>query len=411
MMDYDIVDYWNERDNPCSKKINQLTDIHLEYLKVQTLGCKKILDFGPGYGRMFPAYIDGEEVVGVDVTEQHKKALFEESKRQGFNFSFLCKRNNFNHLDFTDKYFDAVVVSEVLFHQTPDIIENMMQELLRIGQKVIVISYMNTKEKYDKLGEYIPSKRYCFNYNYDEICKRHKWNIRRKERFKNQIFFVYSEIFQFKYDGKEIKFLFDRDDYYMSRVIKSSKTFYEIKYLEYLKSKGIVNQNSRVLDVGSYLGNHALYFSKVLNCERLHCFEPTSYSYSILIDNLKINDVKAEFDNVAIGSRHQKISVSKFNPDNPGANQYKYDNSGGVECKTIDSLELKSIDFLKIDVENMEMEVLKGGEFSINKFRPIIMVEVDNVSMMNAWIAKNKYQRIGKKVFSKNTWLLEGCNE
>ena len=268
---------------------------------------------------------------------------------------------------------------------------------------------MNLKQKYDKLNEYEPSKRYCFNYNYHEICKKNGWNIRRQDRFRNQIFFVYSEVFKFNYSGKKIKFLFDRDDYYMSRIIKNTNSFYEIKYLEYLKNKGIINQGSCVADVGSYLGNHALYFSKILNCKQLYCFEPTLYSYSVLIDNLEINNViSKDCFPVAVGAEKGKMLVDKSNCDNPGANQYKCDECGEVECLTIDSLKTP-IDFLKIDVENMEIEALKGCDFSINKFQPIIMIEVGKnvIPEMNQWIIKNKYRRIGQEVFSKNTWLLD----
>lgn len=200
MKEYNVVDYWNKRGNPCSKSIKQITSTHLEYLREQTTGCKKILDFGPGFGRMFSAYVDAEEVIGVDVTEQHKKELHRRAKKEGFKFSLICNTENFNKLEFVEKEFDAVVVSEVLFHQTPNMVERIMKELLRVGQKVIVITYMNLSEKYDKIGKHIPNHRYCFNYNYYTICKKNGWNLREEDRFRNQIFFVYSDIFVFKYD-------------------------------------------------------------------------------------------------------------------------------------------------------------------------------------------------------------------
>lgn len=69
----------------------------------------------------------------------------------------------------------------------------------------------------------------------------------------------------------------------------------------------------------------------------------------------------------------------------------------------------RKIDFLKIDVENMEMEVLKWCQNSIDTFKPPIIIEVssDNVSAMVKWMKENKYRRTGQKVFRKNTWLLE----
>jgi hypothetical protein len=41
----------------------------------------------------------------------------------------------------------------------------------------------------------------------------------------------------------------------------------------------------------------------------------------------------------------------------------------------IDKLKLKRLDFIKIDIEGMEMEALVGGEKSINENKPILMIE------------------------------------
>jgi methyltransferase FkbM-like protein len=46
-----------------------------------------------------------------------------------------------------------------------------------------------------------------------------------------------------------------------------------------------------------------------------------------------------------------------------------------VRCLTLDSLELKRVDLLKIDVEGMEIETLVGAENLIKSFSPIIIVE------------------------------------
>jgi len=410
MKNYDVVKYWNERNNPCSTKIDELTDTHKEYLKNQVYGCERILDFGPGYGRMFSSYKGVKEVIGVDVTDQHKQKLEDEAKKQGFKFKLILNSSNICKLDFPNKYFDAVVTSEVLFHQTPDKVETIMKELIRISKRVITITLMNLNKPFDELGKYKPDNRYCFNYDYHKICENNNWILFNKERVKNQVMFVYRDTFKFKYQDYIINFAFDDDDYYMSKIIKTKKTFYEEKYLNHLKNKGIINKESSVVDIGSYLGNHAIYFSKFIGCKLIYCFEPTPYSYRILLDNLEINNV----DNYmcfphAISDKNGKLSVYKSNPNNPGANHYTY-NDDGIVCVPLDIYKFVDLDFLKIDVENMEMKVLKGSEKSIEKFRPIIMVEVgkSNKEEMLKWIDENKYKRIENKVFNGNTWLLRG---
>jgi len=196
MKKYNIVDYWNTRKNPCTKDVERfvkLTKLNLSFVKLQVSGCKKILDFGPGYGRVFSAYIGVKEVVGLDVTRQHEEKLIEESKKQKFLFKFICKKYEVDKLEFDDKEFDAVVSSQVFLHQPPDIIENIMKELIRVGKKVIVITYMDTKKNYDTIENYSKDNRYCFNYNYYKICKMNGWDIYEKHKSRNQIMFVYKE--------------------------------------------------------------------------------------------------------------------------------------------------------------------------------------------------------------------------
>ena len=47
-----------------------------------------------------------------------------------------------------------------------------------------------------------------------------------------------------------------------------------------------------------------------------------------------------------------------------------------VETKTIDSLKLIDIGFIKIDVEGVELDVLNGASETIDEYKPTCMVEV-----------------------------------
>ena len=54
---------------------------------------------------------------------------------------------------------------------------------------------------------------------------------------------------------------------------------------------------------------------------------------------------------------------------------YEASNCQTIPLISIDSLDLKRLDFLKIDVEGMELEVLAGAKSSIAKFKPILLIE------------------------------------
>ena len=46
-----------------------------------------------------------------------------------------------------------------------------------------------------------------------------------------------------------------------------------------------------------------------------------------------------------------------------------------TELLSIDSLKLKDVHFLKIDIEGMEIQAIKGAKTTISKFKPILMIE------------------------------------
>lgn len=408
MKEYNVVEYWNERDNPCSNTIDKLTNAHTNYLKQHVKGCKYVMDFGSGYGRLFSIYENGTNVTGVDVTEQYLVDLMENSLKNGINFSFLHKPDIMSEFHFPDKFFDAVVASEVLFHQTPTTVEFMMKELLRVSKKVIVITYMNKKEKYDKLKGNFDKSRYCFNYNYYNIMKKYKWYISNEERVRNQIMFVYKDSYSFNYDENEINFVFDNKDFYMSKLITSKQTFYELPYLEYLRDNKIIKSNDTIVEVGAYLGNHTIYFSKIIGCKYIHSFEPTEESFKVLQKNIQLNNMaNVSLYNYPVASKIAHMNVTERDTNNPGANQYNFSDKG-IETVTIDSMNFENVNFIKIDAEGMEVDVLKGAIETIKKFKPIIMIEIEknNRKKLNSWIKENNYKRIYLDKFNKDLWLL-----
>jgi FkbM family methyltransferase len=64
-----------------------------------------------------------------------------------------------------------------------------------------------------------------------------------------------------------------------------------------------------------------------------------------------------------------------------------------VQAINIDSLKLPRIDFIKIDIEGMELEALAGAEESIARHRPAMLVESikTNAPALRAWLATHGY--------------------
>ena len=62
-------------------------------------------------------------------------------------------------------------------------------------------------------------------------------------------------------------------------------TFFEYNELERLGK--IIGTGKDILDIGANIGNHTLYFGKILKSHSIHAFEPVKDFYNILDKNVK----------------------------------------------------------------------------------------------------------------------------
>jgi FkbM family methyltransferase len=70
------------------------------------------------------------------------------------------------------------------------------------------------------------------------------------------------------------------------------------------------------------------------------------------------------------------------------------DNTVLVRKMTLDELNLPRVDFIKIDIEGMEMEALSGAQATISRYRPILLIEKikTDVRQLEQWLKDNGYQ-------------------
>jgi len=61
---------------------------------------------------------------------------------------------------------------------------------------------------------------------------------------------------------------------------------------------------------------------------------------------------------------------------------------------TLDELNLPRVDFIKIDIEGMEMEALGGARETIQKYRPILLIEKikTDLRQLEQWLVDNGYR-------------------
>ncbi len=141
-----------------------------------------------------------------------------------------------------------------------------------------------------------------------------------------------------------------------------------------------------VLDIGANVGQHTLYMSSFAS--HIHAFEPhpdfcraiahkvtLNRLSNVSIHNLGLGDNNATLQYFApAGHQFNKGTGSFVEGYNTDLEPFEY-----LQVKKgddyIDSLDLARIDFIKIDVEGLEMEVLTGLQKSLQAFRPVIIME------------------------------------
>lgn len=173
----------------------------------------------------------------------------------------------------------------------------------------------------------------------------------------------------------------DALDDYIQRVIMRRRGFYEGKLLNHIRSLNLIGPETTVCDIGANIGNHSVFFGKVLKAKNVLAFEPLPRSYDTLCRNLDLNGLSnAMAYHCLVGAKSGRGDVSRFNPRNLGATQFQPAKNGSIPMVALDDLieaeEMQGLSFIKIDVEGMQLDVLNGAKKLIKAFRPAIWVEI-----------------------------------
>ncbi len=172
--------------------------------------------------------------------------------------------------------------------------------------------------------------------------------------------------------------------------------FYEPEELEIIRQ--FCPPGGVYCDIGANIGNHALFALKFLGVERAILFEPNPKAVEILLSNLALNGVTARCD-----LRHLGLGLSDQAQGSLGIEAPKRNLGGGHMIEGAGTLRVipgdqaladSHVDFLKIDVEGMEMKALAGLAATIARCRPRMFIELDraNKAEFTAWVKANSYE-------------------
>jgi FkbM family methyltransferase len=157
----------------------------------------------------------------------------------------------------------------------------------------------------------------------------------------------------------------------------------------------LIKEGSVILDIGANIGYYSLLSSKIDNV-KIHAFEPDQRNRERLDYHIKINNANniSLYSKALSDSKGQSHFIS-HSDDNWGMSHISSEGKGDlINTSTIDSFVkekyIGKIDIIKIDTEGHELNVVKGGNLTIERDKPVFAIEVSE---------KN---RISLELFFKN---------
>jgi len=212
------------------------------------------------------------------------------------------------------------------------------------------------------------------------------------------------------FEGKKIKILLDAKNGYVDKYIYESGVYEKLVLKRVVKHLG---SNDIVFDIGANIGQHSLIFSQF--AKEVYSFEPNSSVFFQFLESVRLNKIDNIIaENCGIGATNEfkKIYVNPQNAGNSSVLPNEKYKSFTIKIKNLKEYEdaLDKVDFVKIDVEGFELDIIIGNISFFRKFQPTIWFEFNlneylensnyNIGQLDDLIRENNYKIYSYK---KNT--------
>lgn len=181
-----------------------------------------------------------------------------------------------------------------------------------------------------------------------------------------------------------------------------------------LYKEGYISSNKSIIDIGCWLADNSLVWAKLLDKES------TVYAVDPSIKNLSFGQDLAELNSIfnvswvqAVCSDNPGIPLRfEGNLDHATFSESNITNQNMMVSTTLDEIVSESnhetIGLLHVDVEGLELKVLRGAETIIDKSRPVITFE-QHISQEDVGIIVSFLKEKNYDIFMINE-VLPGCS-
>lgn len=131
-------------------------------------------------------------------------------------------------------------------------------------------------------------------------------------------------------------------------------------------------QNRLAVDIGAHVGIISYQLSNIF--DSVESFEINPDLFPCLEENIK----RQQCNNVTlhpVGLGHEQALVDITRKAKTLGTHVTPNSKGTIPIRTLDSFDLDNVDFIKIDVEGFETNVIKGALETIRRCRPVILFE------------------------------------
>lgn len=169
-------------------------------------------------------------------------------------------------------------------------------------------------------------------------------------------------------------------------------------------------KNKSAVDVGSNYGIYSFLFSKFF--KKVESFEPIKKHFietNKLFTNVTVHNYalgnKDSIENINVPIINNKLIYGYSSIHT----KFKNSISKKIYVKKFSKVfKYKTLAFMKIDVEGYEIQVIKGAFNLIKKFRPIIMIEIEDRHNINSFhFIFNQFKNINYSCYYLNKFKLK----
>lgn len=170
--------------------------------------------------------------------------------------------------------------------------------------------------------------------------------------------------------------------------------FYEEAFLDYIRSLRLVGA---YVDAGAFIGTHTVYFAMLCDAEHVYAFEPRPQPRGELERNVAANQLEQRVTVTGLGLAAARQTASADFDDRLIT----------FDCVPMDDVVDRPVALIKIDVEGMEVDVLRGATRILGEDHPAVFAEAHTFEHRQAisdLLAEHGYARTGRVFNSSPTY-------